>query len=205
MIRLPLVNTFMKQLHPLNTITVDFKSNCRDETEVMKDENPSKSIAAFNVESTDVTNTTFGLQLKACSTRVRWPTWYYHRLLVPFQSAATVSAKIVTSYSTFISMHYEVSLDFLARSVVQVKKCGRSIFSVLKWVKCSPTTCFQASQCRWGRECISSFKEFTRLLTRPLLRLLPALSYICWVFSVTLASLTVPTSLWSAYCKFQKN
>lgn len=37
MIRLTLVlqvNTFMKQLHPLNTITVDFKSNCQDETEV---------------------------------------------------------------------------------------------------------------------------------------------------------------------------
>lgn len=152
MIRLPLVlqvNTFMKQLHPLNTITVDFKSNCQDETEVMKAENPSKSIAAFNVESTDVTkrhlwfcNWKRALQESGDQLYTITDSWCH------FNQQLQCQQKLVTSYSTFIYIHYEVSLDFLARSVVQVKKCGRSIFSVLKWVKCSPTTFWQSTSSR---------------------------------------------------------
>lgn len=98
MIRLPLVNTFMKQLHPLNTITVDFKSNCQDETEVMKDENPSKSIAAFNVESTDVTNATFGFATES----VLYKSQVTNLILSQIAGAISISSYSVSKNSDLV-------------------------------------------------------------------------------------------------------
>lgn len=82
-----------------------------------------KSIAAFNVESTDVTkrhlwfcNWKRALQESGDQLYTITDSWCY------FNQQLQCQEKLVTSYSTFIYIHYEVSLDFPARSVVQVKK-----------------------------------------------------------------------------------